>query len=138
MCARVALENIDVILEERLPENAARIGAVMLDRLRALQSKYECVGDVRGMGMVFGVELVESKATRAPDAAITRRLIEAAYRRGLLLIAPIGFYSNVLRIAPPLVITEQEALAGLDLLEAALADVTAPAAQPQPSLVAAG
>jgi 4-aminobutyrate aminotransferase len=129
MCARVALENIDVIIEERLSENAARVGAVMMDRLRALQAKFECVGDVRGMGLVFGVELVESKATRAPDADITRRLIEAAYQRGLLLIAPIGFHGNVLRIAPPLVITEREALAGIDLLEAALADVSVSTAQ---------
>jgi 4-aminobutyrate aminotransferase-like enzyme len=123
MCARVALENIDVIVEERLSENAARVGAVVMDRLQALQAKYECIGDVRGLGLVFGVEIVESKATRAPDAEVTRRLTEAAYQRGLLLIAPIGFYGNVLRIAPPLVITEQEALAGLVLLEAALADV---------------
>jgi 4-aminobutyrate aminotransferase-like enzyme len=59
---------------------------------------------------------------------LTRRIVEAAYRRGLLLIAPIGFYGNVLRVAPPLVITEEEALAGCDLLAEAIAEATSAAA----------
>ncbi len=124
LCARVALENIDVILEERLSENAARVGQAMMARLRELQQRHECLGDVRGLGLVFGLEMVKSKETRQPDAEVTRRVVEAAYRRGLLLIAPIGFYGNVLRVAPPLVITEEEALAGVDILDQAIAEAT--------------
>jgi 4-aminobutyrate aminotransferase-like enzyme len=124
LCSRVALENIDVIIEEHLSENAARVGGVMMGRLKELQQRFECVGDVRGLGLVFGLELVKSRATREPDPDLTRRLVEAAYRRGLLLIAPIGFYGNVVRIAPPLVITEEEALAGVDLLAGALGEVS--------------
>lgn len=124
MGARVALENIDVILEERLSENAATVGEAMLTRLRALEERFECVGDVRGLGLVFGIEIVRSKAGREPDAELTRRIVDAASRRGLLLIAPIGFYGNVLRLAPPLVITEPEALVGVDLLAGALVEAT--------------
>jgi 4-aminobutyrate aminotransferase len=122
LSSRVALENIDVIVEEGLAENAARVGAKVLERLREIEARSACVGEVRGLGLVFGVEVVKSKATKEPDAELTRRITEAAYRRGLLLIAPIGFYSNVLRIAPPLVITEEEAMAGCDLLAEAIAE----------------
>jgi 4-aminobutyrate aminotransferase-like enzyme len=97
----------------------------MMARLRALEGRFECVGDVRGLGLVFGVEIVTSKVSKQPDADLTRRIIEAAYQRGLLLIAPIGFYGNVLRIAPPLVITAEEAAAGCDLLAEAIAAATA-------------
>jgi 4-aminobutyrate aminotransferase-like enzyme len=124
MGARVALENIEVILEERLSENAATVGDAMLSRLRELERRFECVGDVRGLGLVFGIEIVKSKAGREPDADLTKRIIECASQRGLLLIAPIGFYGNVLRLAPPLVITEQEALLGVELLGQAIADAT--------------
>ena len=128
LCSRVGLENIDVILDERLADNAARVGETLLGRLLELQRRHECLGDVRGLGLVFGVEIVKARRTREPDPDLTRRIVEAAYRRGLLLIAPIGFYGNVLRLAPPLVITEEEALAGAGLLAGALTDVEAPAA----------
>jgi 4-aminobutyrate aminotransferase len=121
-CSRVALENINLVVEEGLAENAARVGSELLDGLRRLQTRHECLGDVRGLGLVFGLEIVTSKATREPDAALTRRIVDAAYRRGLLLIAPIGFYGNVLRLAPPLVITAEEAAAGLRLLDEAIAE----------------
>ncbi|MDQ3699883.1 MAG: aminotransferase class III-fold pyridoxal phosphate-dependent enzyme, partial [Chloroflexota bacterium] len=124
LCSRVALENIDVIIEEGLSDNAAHVGGQMMARLQELQAQHECIGDVRGLGLVFGIEIVTSKATREPDAALTRRIVEAAYRRGLLLIAPIGFYGNVLRLAPPLVIGEAEASTGIDLLAAAVAGAT--------------
>ena len=122
MGARVALENIEVILEERLSENAAAVGEAMLTRLHELERRHECVGEVRGLGLVFGIEIVKSKAGREPDADLTKRIVEAASRRGLLLIAPIGFYGNVLRLAPPLVVTEREALLGVELLGEAIAE----------------
>ena len=124
MGSRVALENIDVILEERLSENAAAMGEAMLGRLQALEQRFECIGDVRGLGLVFGIEIVKSKAGREPDAELTKRIVDEASRLGLLLIAPIGFYGNVLRLAPPLVITEREAVLGVDLLADAIAQAT--------------
>jgi 4-aminobutyrate aminotransferase len=120
MGARVALENVNLILEERLSENAAAVGDKLLSRLMQMEKRFECIGEVRGLGLVFGIELVRSKSTREPDAELTKRVVDEAYRRGLLLISPIGFYGNVLRLAPPLVITEREALSGLDLLAEAI------------------
>ncbi len=125
MGARVAIENIDVIVEERLSENASAVGEAMLARLREIEARSECVGEVRGLGLVFGIEIVRSKASREPDAELTKRIVDEAYKRGLLLISPIGFYGNVLRLAPPLVVTEQEALTGVDLLAEAVEAATA-------------
>jgi len=121
--SRVALENIEVILEERLAENAARIGAKLGERFREIQQKYPILGEVRGMGLVYGLEIVKDPKSREPDPEATKLIIEAGWQRGLLMIAPIGFYGNVLRIAPPLVITEEEAMLGADLLEQAFAEV---------------
>jgi len=137
--ARVALKNIDVILSEGLVENAARVGAVMARRLDQLAARSPYVGEVRGLGLVFGVELVLDKATREPAAELAWQVVQRCATRGLVLIAPIGFYGNVLRIAPPLVITEEEALLGLDILEEALHELAAAqAAAPQPAAVAGG
>ena len=142
-CSRVALENIEVIIGEQLSENAAALGGLFDRRLQQMVERWDCVGEARGLGLAWGLEIVrdsdDAKSARsdgdrwcrpgtsptscepAPDT--TRAIIEAAYRRGLLLIAPIGFYGNVIRISPPLVITEEEVTVGLDLLEAAIAEV---------------
>ena len=92
----------------------------MLDRLNDMMRKYEMVGDVRSMGLVAGVEIVRDKAARTPDAEATRKIIEATYQGGLMMIAPIGFHGNVIRIAPPLVITEEFLNKGLDIMEDAI------------------
>jgi len=115
-CARVALKNIEIIMRDRLWENAATVGEQMLGSLRRLADEVPWIGDVRGQGLVFGVEIVEDRETRRPDAARTRALIDACFQRGLLMIAPIGMYGNVLRLAPPLVITEEQAAVGMDIM----------------------
>ena len=121
--SRVALENINVILEEKLPENAARIGALLDARFRSMQSKYPVIGEVRGLGLVFGIEFVKDPETREPAPEMTQAIVDEAFQRGIVMIAPIGFYSNVIRIAPPLIMTEEEAQLGADLLEEAIAAV---------------
>ena len=120
LCSRAALTSIEVIEEENLVEKSAALGQVMLDRLNDMMRKYEMVGDVRSMGLVAGVEIVRDKAARTPDAEATRKIIEAAYQGGLMMIAPIGFHGNVIRIAPPLVITEEFLNKGLDIMEDAI------------------
>lgn len=122
-CSRVALENIDVIISEKLAENAATLSGLFGDRLHGMVERWTCVGEARGLGLAWGIEIVSNSESREPDPGITRAIIEAAYRRGLLLIAPIGFYGNVIRISPPLVISGEESMVGLDLLEAAIAEV---------------
>lgn len=118
-CA-AGIASIEVIQEERLAENAAGIGELMVARLRALQDRHRTVGDVRGMGLALAVELVTDRETREPNPAMAQEFVRRALRSGLSVMAPIGRHGNVLRIAPPLTITKELANAGLDIIEATL------------------
>jgi 4-aminobutyrate aminotransferase len=110
---------VDIMRRERLEENALRIGALMKSRLLEMMEKSPYVGDVRGMGLVMGVELVKDKKTKEPATDLTRRLIDLAAELGLL-IGSVGVFGNVIRVAPPLVISEAEANESLDIFEKAL------------------
>jgi 4-aminobutyrate aminotransferase-like enzyme len=118
--ARMALTNIEILEEEGLVDNAARVGALMLRRFKELEESFEQVGQVRGLGLVLGLEIVRSKAGKEPDPETCAELVRRCAEAGLLLIAPIGIYGNVIRIAPPLVITEEQAEVGLEIFERVL------------------
>lgn len=112
--AAAGLGAVEAIINERLVENSARVGKVMLDALKKLQEKYRFIGDVRGRGLMIGVEMVADRKTKEPlDKAITLALFHEALARGLVTMS----YSHVIRINPPLVITEDEALRGVDILD---------------------
>jgi 4-aminobutyrate aminotransferase/(S)-3-amino-2-methylpropionate transaminase len=120
LAAAAGLAAVEAILEEKLVENSARVGALMLDALKALQNKYRFIGDVRGRGLMIGVELVADRTTKVPlDKTITRALFQEALERGLITMS----YSHVIRINPPLVITEDEALRGVDILDQSFAAI---------------
>ena len=85
-----------------------------------MQGKYEQLGDVRGQGLVLGLEIVKDRASKEADRELARRIVEECMQRGLVLIAPIGMYGNVLRVAPPLVISEAEVQESLGIFEEAL------------------
>ncbi len=121
LSCRAALAAISIIQKEHLVENSARQGEVMRRAFHEMKAKYECLGDVRGQGLVLGLEIVTDKASKTPDPVLSRRIVEECWRRGLVLIAPIGMYGNVLRVAPPLVITDAEVQESLGIFEAALA-----------------
>jgi 4-aminobutyrate aminotransferase-like enzyme len=110
---------VDIMRRERLEENALRMGALMKSRLLEMMEKSPYVGDVRGMGLVMGVELVKDKKTKEPAPDLTRKLIDLAADLGLL-IGSVGVFGNVIRVAPPLVITEAEAYESLDIFEKAV------------------
>jgi 4-aminobutyrate aminotransferase/(S)-3-amino-2-methylpropionate transaminase len=110
---------IDIMLREKLADNARRMGEMMLARLRAIQEKSPYIGDVRGKGLVMGVELVKDKKTKEPAPDFTRKLIDTTAQFGLL-VGSVGVFGNVIRVAPPLVISEQEAMESLDLFERAV------------------
>lgn len=117
LAATAGLAAVEAIVEDKLVANSAYVGAVMLQRLREMQQRHRCIGDVRGRGLLIGVELVADRATKVPlDRAVTQALFEECLARGLITMA----YSHVIRINPPLVITEAEALQGLEILEEAL------------------
>jgi 4-aminobutyrate aminotransferase len=110
---------VEIFEKERLEENALRIGALMKSRLQEIQEKCPYVGDVRGRGLVMGVELVKDRQTKEPAPELTRKLIDVAAQNGLL-IGSVGVFGNVIRVAPPLVISEDEAVESLDLFEMSL------------------
>jgi 4-aminobutyrate aminotransferase-like enzyme len=94
----------------------------MKARFQKLQRRHPALGDVRGRGLVMGLEFVRDPQTREPAPELTLQVMLAAARRGLLL-GRVGMYGNVVRIAPPLVITQAEADAGIDAIDAALTEL---------------
>ena len=117
-CA-AALANLAVLEEENLVENAARRGAELLTRFRKLQEKYPLIGDVRGRGLMIGLELVRDRKTKEPAAREASALRAAMRERGVL-VGVGGLLANVLRIQPPLSITPDECVRVGDLLDEAL------------------
>lgn len=122
-CA-AGLAVIDLIRREKLAGRALALGERLVARLKALQARHPCIGEVRGLGMMVAMELVRNRRADAPDAELTKQLVQAAGRRGLVLLS-CGIYSNVIRFLAPLTIEETLLEEGLDLLEAALEEVTA-------------
>lgn len=118
-CA-AGLASIDVIVDDDLSGNAARVGKHMSDRLRAMMDRHRLVGDIRGMGLSLALEFVTDKETRVPEPEVARRFVERLLQSGLCVMAPIGRHGNVLRIAPPLTISTELADEGLDIIEATL------------------
>jgi 4-aminobutyrate aminotransferase-like enzyme len=117
LAAAAGLASLEIILKENLVKNADRVGAVMLKRLEALKEKYRVVGEVRGRGLLLGIELVKDRRTKEPlGKDVTQALYQECLRRGLAAMT----YSATVRINPPLVISEETALAGLAILDEAL------------------
>jgi 4-aminobutyrate aminotransferase-like enzyme len=115
---------IGVIEGEDLASNAARQGARLREGLERLQRRHaRLFGDVRGMGLMQGVELVEDRKTKKPAVELTARLFEATRERGLL-IGKGGMYGNVLRLSPPMIVEESEIDGALDTLDQAFAAAT--------------
>jgi len=120
LAATAALTTVQTIIDEQLVENAERVGAVLLDGLRALQEKYEFIGDVRGKGLLIGMDLVADRRSKTPlPGRVTESIFLGALRRGLLLM---GYFSRV-RINPPLVLTEREARDGVAILDEVFGEI---------------
>jgi 4-aminobutyrate aminotransferase/(S)-3-amino-2-methylpropionate transaminase len=117
-----ALATLEVIDEERLVERARTMGSLVKARFEAMQQKYDLIGDVRGLGLMMAMELVTDRKTKAPATAETARAVGLALEKGLLLVKA-GTYSNVIRLLPPLTISQEDLTAGLDILEESLAAV---------------
>ena len=113
---------LEVIEEDGLQENTRKVGGRLLRGLRRLQERHPLVADVRGMGLMLGVELVTDRATHSPASAQTLDVLEAAREMGVL-VGKGGLDGNVLRIKPPMCITADDADFALDVLDRALAQV---------------
>ncbi|WP_440088397.1 aspartate aminotransferase family protein [Streptosporangium sp. LJ11] len=121
LAAAVALTVLDVIDRENLTRRAATLGDQLTDRLLALRDDYEVVGDVRGRGLLQGIELVMDKKSKAPADALGNAITSACLERGLHMnIVQLPGMGGIFRIAPPLTIGEDELHTGVDILEASL------------------
>lgn len=123
--AAAAVATIE-LLEQELVDNAARMGAYMMSRMRTWPSRFPLVGDVRGLGLMLGIELVRDQKTKERAPEERDRIVDMAFERGLLIL---GAGENTLRLSPPLVITKDQADFALDTLEECLHSL--PAFTPQ-------
>ena len=118
-CA-AAVATIRVIREEGLVENAARMGALLMERLRALQADFPLIGDVRGLGLMVATEFTHPDGTPAKDVA--KGVVKECLGRGLMLLT-CGPWDNTIRWIPPLVVTEAQIEEAVGIFREALADV---------------
>ncbi len=121
VCCAAALATLDVV-EDGLMANATAMGTRILDGVRTLERKYDAIGDVRGVGLMIGVEFVKDRATRAPDPDLTHKIERIAFSKGLLLLS-CG--QSTIRIAPPLVIDDYDVDTGLRIFDESIAEALA-------------
>jgi len=120
-CA-ASLATINTIMRDGILERASRMGSFLMKRFKEMSEVHELIGDVRGSGMILGIELVKDRRTRIPATFETACLVYRAFELGLL-ITYVGAYSNVVEITPPLTMSIEDAEKGLEIFEKALDDV---------------
>jgi len=113
VCIAAALATMDIIEREGM-RNAATVGAKMLERMSGWVAKHPTVGEVRGRGLMIGIEIVKDQKSRTPAGPMRDRIVELAFERGLLFL---GCGETSIRLSPPLILTQEEADIGLDVLE---------------------
>jgi 4-aminobutyrate aminotransferase len=117
VCIAAALKTIE-LLEGGLVQNSAEVGAYLKSGLERLKQKYDCIGDVRGMGMMLGVEFVENRSTNKADADLRDRVEMACFERGLIIL---GAGANTIRWSPPLILTRENVDVALEIFDEAIA-----------------
>jgi 4-aminobutyrate aminotransferase len=116
VCIASALKTIE-LLENGLVENAATVGKYLGDGLRAIAAKYDCIGDVRGLGMMLGVEFVDDKSTMKPAPELRDKIEMECFNRGLIIL---GCGASTIRWSPPLILTKENADVALEIFDAAI------------------
>lgn len=119
-CA-AALKTIE-LLQSSLMQNAADVGAYMMNGLRELQDRHAIIGDVRGRGLMIGIEFVRDRATKERATTERDQIVDACFKRGLLVL---GAGKNAIRLSPPLVLTKAQAATAVEILGTAIASVAA-------------
>ncbi len=112
----------EIFETEKLVERSLKMGEILKQGLLRIQEKCPYLGDVRGRGLVMGLEFVRDKKTKEPAPDITRKVINLAAQKGLL-VGSVGVFGNVIRVAPPLVISEEEITESLEIMEEVLTEV---------------
>ena len=119
-----ALKAIEIMEKEDLAGRAMEIGKKVTARYEAMKEKYGVIGDVRGLGAMIGVEFVKDQVSKEPNPALVKALVQECAANGLI-VESAGIYGNVIRFLAPLVITDEQLEAGLDIMENAIAKLTA-------------
>lgn len=119
VCCQASLATIDVIREQNLIENAKKLGLYMKNAFIEMQKKYEIIGDVRGLGMTVGVELVMNRESKQKNKPAAAKICYRCWEKGVIITFMAG---NILRIQPPLIITKQELDQALEVIEQAIDD----------------
>ena len=117
-----SLAVLDILEREGLTENARKVGEFVERRLQELRDKHRGLGDVRGRGLVFGLEIVDPEDAWTPSGDLTIKVLHRCAQKGLLL-GRVGAHGNVIRIAPPLVITEEEVNLGIGIIDVVLSEL---------------
>jgi 4-aminobutyrate aminotransferase len=115
-----ALATMDILEREGIA-NAAKVGERLLTRLRDWPSKYRVVGEVRGRGLMIGIEIVGDQKTRVPAPAIRDAIVDAAFHRGLLVL---GCGETSVRLSPPLIVSAEQADVAVDIFEQCIAEAS--------------
>jgi 4-aminobutyrate aminotransferase len=118
LCCAAALATLDLV-EREYARNAAVVGEPFMARLRELQSRHEVIGEVRGKGLMIGMELVTDRASRTPSRELCDAVVHRAYHNGLILLS-CG--TSTVRFMPPLLVTKADVEEAIALLEASLAE----------------
>lgn len=123
VACEAALAVFDILESENLLERAKEIGKVLNNTFLSFQEKYDIIGDVRGLGPMIAMELVQDRQTKAPAAEETKALVNYCHEKGLIVLA-CGSYGNVLRFLMPLVITDEQLQKGIDIVNDGLRKIT--------------
>lgn len=126
VCCAASLANIEFMQKENLPAKAAEIGSYAMSRLRDLQRNHPIIGEVRGLGLMIGVELVKDE--KLTPAAAEAEMLRENLLKNRVLVGLGGVYGNVIRFQPPLIITKKQIDHAIDAFAAALQEVGQPAA----------
>jgi 2,2-dialkylglycine decarboxylase (pyruvate) len=118
--AAVGLKVVEIILRDRLTERAAELGARLKAGLQALQQRYDCIGDVRGRGLLLGLDLVKDRRTKTPDPELAQRVARECLDLGMMTSVVRGGF-GIFRIAPPITADAREIDLGLEIFDQALA-----------------
>jgi 4-aminobutyrate aminotransferase len=119
IACEAALTTIE-LLQEGLMQNAERMGTLLLEQLRKMMESHPLIGDVRGKGLMIGIELVKNRKTKEPAVSERDKVIQQCFEKGLLIL---GCGRSVLRLSPPLIVQEGEALSALEILEESLSEI---------------
>jgi 4-aminobutyrate aminotransferase/(S)-3-amino-2-methylpropionate transaminase len=119
VCCRAGMAVLDFVAESDLCAKAVRIGEIAKPRFLEMQERCALVGDVRGLGAMLGIELVRDRKTKEPAGEEAKNLVKFCYENGLVILS-CGRFGNVIRTLMPLVITEDQLVEGLNIIEEGL------------------